>query len=65
MCALKTSGVNRQGRARARNKQSITLTLYTTHVRQSYGALVSGFILTGTAYSYSDTSFATQGATLI
>jgi len=65
MCASKMGGINRQGRARARNKQSITLTLYTTHVRQSYGALVSGFILTATAYSYSNTSFATQGATLI
>ena len=37
MCGWKMGGVNRQGRARARNKQSITLTLYTTHVRQSYG----------------------------
>ena len=58
-------GVNQQRRARARNKQYITLTLYTTHVRQSYGALVSGFILTATAYSHSNTSCATQGATSI
>ena len=55
MCALKASGVNRQGRARARNKQSITLKLHTTHVRRSYGVLVSGFILTATAYSYPNT----------